>query len=61
MVSGEILNDPLVGPTESDDSVTNGKVKGSVTDNVDAFRFSGDITKMNLTGDAALTFEDNDG
>ncbi|RDZ62106.1 hypothetical protein C5B90_17240 [Haloferax sp. Atlit-12N] len=61
MVSGDILNDPLVGPIESDDSVTNGKVKGSVTDNVDAFRFSGDIRKMNLTGDAALTFEDNDG
>ncbi|ELZ88786.1 hypothetical protein C441_18777, partial [Haloferax sulfurifontis ATCC BAA-897] len=61
MVSGDILNDPLVGATESDDSLTNGKAKGSVTDGIDAFRFSGDIKKMNLVGDAALTFEDNDG
>lgn len=60
-VTGDLAVDESAGPLEDGDVIEGGSARGSVSDEVDAFRFSGDLTELLLQGNAAVDFEDNDG
>lgn len=60
-VSGDLKNDPLLGATDSADTVDGSSASGDVTGNRDGFRFSGDLRRFSVDGDADVRFEDNDG
>jgi hypothetical protein len=61
-VSGDLVNDPLLGPLEDGESVGDATGSGTVTgDDRDGFRFAGDLVSLRLDGDASVVFEDNDG
>jgi len=60
-VTGEIAGDPTVGALEEGDEVTSGAISGLVTDDVDAFRFSGNVVSFEVDGTASVTFTDADG
>jgi len=60
-VTGEVTADAATGALEDADTIDGRTVQGSVSGDVDAFRFSGDMTELQLDGDASLAFEDNDG
>ena len=61
-VSGDLVNDPLLGPLEEGDDLDGSTVAGTVTgDDRDGFRFSGDLVNFRLDGEANVTLEDTDG
>jgi hypothetical protein len=61
-VSGDFVNDPLLGPLEDSDGLDGSTAAGTVTgDDRDGFRFSGDLVSLRLDGEANVTFEDTDG
>lgn len=61
-VSGEFVNDPLLGVVEEDDTFDDSIATGTVTgDDRDGFRFSGDLVSLRLDGEASVVFKDNDG
>lgn len=59
-VSGELVNDPLLGANE-DATVDGSTATGTVADDRDGYRFTGDLTSLSLDGDADISFEDTDG
>ena len=60
-VTGEVVAAPDLGSLEDADTVAEGTVTGSVDDDVDGYRFSGDLSISDITGTSSITFEDNDG
>ncbi|QLH81187.1 right-handed parallel beta-helix repeat-containing protein [Halosimplex pelagicum] len=60
-VSGELAKDPTVGTVDEGDTVDGSQARGSVDDETDGYRFSGDVDALAITGAAAVTFRDNDG
>lgn len=61
-VSGDLVNDPLLGAVEDTDSIDNGTGDGSITGtDRDGFRFAGDLVGLRLDGEASVVFEDTDG
>jgi hypothetical protein len=61
-VSGDLVNDPLLGPLKESDNFDGSTAAGTVTgDDRDGFRFSGDLVSLRLDGEANVTFEDTDG
>ena len=59
-VDGAIAKSPDLGTVDSDDVIDAGSVVGTVEDEADAYRFSGDVTSFDMSGSAAIRFEDND-
>ncbi|WP_144920821.1 hypothetical protein [Halorubrum salsamenti] len=57
-VSGSLHKSPDLGPVEADDVISDGMVIGSVTDEVDGYRFSGELTMMRIQGTADLEFNE---
>ena len=57
-VSGNLYKSPDIGSAEADDTVSDGMVIGTVTDDVDGYRFSGDLTMMRVQGTADLNFNE---
>jgi len=60
-VTGEIEKSYQTGSIETDDDITDGRISGSVTDDIDAYRFSGDIRMLDMTGSGSIHFQDADG
>lgn len=60
-VSGDIAAAPDLGEVEDADSVSGSRVEGSVSDGLDGFRFSGEVTDFNLAGAGSVRFEAIDG
>ncbi len=61
-ISSDLVNDPLLGPVEDDDTVDGARTTGAVTDgDRDGFRFSGDLVSLQLDGEASVVIEDTDG
>jgi len=60
-VTGEIEKSYQTGSIETDDDITDGRISGSVTDDIDAYRFSGDIRMLDMTGNGSIHFQDADG
>jgi hypothetical protein len=60
-VSGDLVNDPLLGPLEESDNLDGSTAAGTVTgDDQDGFRFSGDLVSLQLDGEVNVIFEDTD-
>ena len=57
-VSGRLHKSPDLGSTEADDKISDGMVIGSVIDDVDGYRFNGDLTMMRVQGTAELEFNE---
>jgi len=60
-VTGNIEKSPDLGSVEADDEVSGGEVSGTVDGDKDGYRFSGDISSLQIDGGASVRFEDNDG
>lgn len=60
-VTGSLERDPAVGGLESDDAIESGTARGSVAGDVDAYRFTGDLSRLVVDGNASVRIEDNDG
>jgi hypothetical protein len=60
-VSGEVEKSYETGSIELDDTVDGRQVSGSVTDDVDAYTFSGDLQSLSVSGNGTIRFADNDG
>ena len=61
-IDGDVVNDPLLGPIESGDTVEGNTMSGTVAgEDREGFRFSGDLVSLELDGEASVIFEDNDG
>jgi len=56
-VSGSVAKSPDLGTIEAGDDIEDGDITGSVTDDLDGFRFSGHLTGLDLDGAADLEFE----
>ena len=61
VVTGTVNQSPDIGSAEPDDTVDSGTVSGSVSDDVDGYRFTGDLQALDIDGAAAITFDDTDG
>jgi len=57
-VTGELNADPDTAPLESADSISGTVATGEVSDDVDSYRFSGDLVDFELTGTASVDIED---
>ncbi|MFD1686145.1 hypothetical protein [Halobellus litoreus] len=57
-VSGTLHKSPDLGSAEADDVIEDGMVIGSVSDDVDGYRFNGDVTMMRVQGTAELRFDE---
>ena len=60
-VSGDVEKASDLGSIDDGDVVDGTSVSGSVTNEKDGYRFSGDLYGLAVDGDANLQFEDNDG
>ena len=60
-VTGDIEKSPDLGSVETDDEVANGTVSGAVVDDVDGYRFSGDLSISRIDGAVDIEFADMDG
>jgi hypothetical protein len=60
-VTGRLTTDPELGASESADELADSRATGTVSDDRDGFRFSGDLNSLVVDGNADITFEDNDG
>ena len=60
-VSGDIAAAPELGELEDSDTVSGSRVEGSVSDDLDGFRFSGEVTDFSLAGAGSVRFEAIDG
>jgi hypothetical protein len=56
-VTGSVTKSHLLGSVEEGDVVDDGSVSGSVEDDLDGYRFSGDLTRLKVNGDASVSFE----
>jgi hypothetical protein len=56
-VTGSVTKSHLLGSVEDGDVVTSGSVSGSVDQDLDGYRFSGDLTRLKIKGDASVSFE----
>jgi hypothetical protein len=59
-VSGDLAALDEQGAIESADTIGDGSASGSVTEDSDAFQFSGDLTSFVIDGTASVTFDDGD-
>jgi hypothetical protein len=57
-VTGELRDDPLLGAPEGDDQLDASGVTAAVGDDVDAYRFAGDLARLRLEGDANVVFDE---
>ncbi|WP_313690386.1 hypothetical protein [Halobellus marinus] len=57
-VSGSLHKSPDLGSAEAEDTISDGMVIGSVSDDVDGYRFDGDVTMMRIQGTAELRFDE---
>jgi PKD repeat protein len=53
-VSGEVETDDSAENLETGDTATDGTISGSVTDDLDSYRFSGDVVDLSVTGTARI-------
>jgi len=60
-VTGDVEESSDLGAVETADSIDGSSVSGSVTDDKDGFRFSGDLENLKVNGNSNVRFEDNDG
>ena len=60
-VDGDVEKSRSLGTVTAEDEISNGTVTGMVVGGKDGYRFSGDITRFQLKGSAAVNFEDTDG
>jgi len=60
-VTGDVVADDSVGSLESDDTVSDGSVSGVTDDTADAYRFSGDIASLNISGSAVVSMDNSSG
>ena len=60
-VTGDLAKSPDLGSVDAGDSLDAAAVSGTVTDETDGYRFSGDLTGLTVDGDMNIRFEDNDG
>ncbi|NHN58572.1 MULTISPECIES: hypothetical protein [Halorussus] len=60
-VDGQVEKSSLFGSVNDADTISNGTVSGFVVNGVDGYRFSGDVTRLDVNGTASVEFEDNDG
>jgi hypothetical protein len=61
LVAGDVVADDSVGSLESDDTVSDGSVSGVTDDTADAYRFSGDIASLNISGSAVVSMDNSSG
>lgn len=54
-VSGEINKTDELGTVDSTDTIEDGVATGSIGDDTDAYRFSGELTEFRLSGPASVT------
>jgi len=59
-VTGEVEKSADLGSIESADTVDGSSVTGSVLEEADGYRFSGDLSTLVVDGDSNIAFEDND-
>jgi hypothetical protein len=55
-VSDGVAKAPDIGSTEADDTITDTTVDGHVSNDVDAYRFSGRVTGLRMSGTAQVRF-----
>lgn len=60
-VSGSIKKSSDIGSIQPNDEVSGAAVSGSVFGGRDAYRYSGDITRIDITGPAVIRFDATDG
>lgn len=56
VVSGRVERSPDLGSAETEDTISSGTVTGSVTEDIDGFRFTGSLESLDLDGTASLEF-----
>jgi hypothetical protein len=59
-VDGTVEKSRSLGTVTAEDEIDGNAVTGVVVGGTDGYRFSGDITRFQLTGTGEVTFEDND-
>ncbi|WP_132058788.1 fibronectin type III domain-containing protein [Halorussus amylolyticus] len=59
--SGAVAKAGELGSIQSDDVIDGSTVTGTVVGGKDAYRYSGDITRVEISGPAVFEIEDNDG
>jgi hypothetical protein len=60
-VTGTLAKSPDLGSVETADTVSGTTVSGTVSDEIDGFRFSGNLRRLDVDGSASIQFEDADG
>ena len=60
-VTGDIEKDSVLGSVQVADEITGSTVRGDVVGGTDGYRYSGEVTEIDVRGPAVLRFEDNDG
>jgi hypothetical protein len=58
-VTGEVEASPDAASVEASDDVTGSSVAGTVDDDVDAYRFSGELERLSLDGTANVSFQED--
>lgn len=60
-VSGELEKSGSLASIQSNDVIDGSSVEGQVVGGKDAYRYSGEVTRVEVSGPAVLQFDDNDG
>lgn len=60
-VSGELRKSPKLGSLQPNDTVSGSTASGQVYGGKDAYRFSGDLTEVSVSGPAEINYIDADG
>jgi len=60
-VTGQLRKDAGLGSVQSNDVISGSTVSGEVVGGTDAYRYSGEIASIDVSGPAAVTIDDMDG